>query len=297
MTAAAAFGRVVTAMVTPFDDDGQVDLAAAASLATWLVDKGHDGLLVSGTTGESPTTSDAEKDALLRAVLEAVGDRVRVTAGIGGNDTRHTCEMASAAQQAGAHGLLAVTPYYSKPPQEGVYQHFVSVADAADLPVMLYDIPGRTATAIETETLVRLGEHPRIVAVKDAKADLYESSWVMARSSLAYYSGDDGLNLVHLANGATGMVSVIGHVVGDRLADLVTAMDAGDLDRARGIHRDLLPVVRGVMTRTQGAIMAKAALELLGALGSRRVRPPLVEATAEQVHVLGEDLAEAGVLR
>jgi 4-hydroxy-tetrahydrodipicolinate synthase len=202
------FGRVLTAMVTPFTADGALDLAGAQQLAAHLVDAGNDGLVVNGTTGESPTTSDAEKDRLVRAVLEAVGDRAHVVAGIGTNDTRHSVELARAAERAGAHGLLAVTPYYNKPPQEGLLRHFTAIADATELPVMLYDIPGRSGVPIDTETIVRLAEHPRIVANKDAKGDLGRASWAIARSGLPWYSGDDMLNLPLLSVGACGFVSV-----------------------------------------------------------------------------------------
>lgn len=290
------FGRVLTAMVTPFGTDGGLDLDAAATVAEHLIDTGHDGIVVNGTTGESPTTTDAEKSDMVRAVVEAVGDRAVVVAGVGTNDTAHSQHLAREAARAGAHGLLVVTPYYSKPPQSGLLAHFRAVADVTDLPCMLYDIPGRSGVPIETETLLRLAEHPRIVAVKDAKGDLYASAWVMARAELAYYSGDDALNLAHLANGAVGMVSVVGHVAGRPHADLVAAIDAGDLPLARGIARRLLPAVRGVMTRGQGAVMAKAALELVGVLSQRAARLPLLAATDDQVRLLREDLAEAGLL-
>lgn len=290
------FGRVLTAMVTPFGTDGGLDLDAAATVAEHLIDTGHDGIVVNGTTGESPTTTDAEKSDMVRAVVEAVGDRAVVVAGVGTNDTAHSQHLAREAARAGAHGLLVVTPYYSKPPQSGLLAHFRAVADVTDLPCMLYDIPGRSGVPIETETLLRLAEHPRIVAVKDAKGDLYASAWVMARAELAYYSGDDALNLAHLANGAVGVVSVVGHVAGRPHADLVAAIDAGDLPLARGIARRLLPAVRGVMTRGQGAVMAKAALELVGVLSQRAARLPLLAATDDQVRLLREDLAEAGLL-
>jgi 4-hydroxy-tetrahydrodipicolinate synthase len=283
-------------MVTPFGTDGGLDLDAAATVAEHLIDTGHDGIVVNGTTGESPTTTDAEKSDMVRAVVEAVGDRAVVVAGVGTNDTAHSQHLAREAARAGAHGLLVVTPYYSKPPQSGLLAHFRAVADVTDLPCMLYDIPGRSGVPIETETLLRLAEHPRIVAVKDAKGDLYASAWVMARAELAYYSGDDALNLAHLANGAVGMVSVVGHVAGRPHADLVAAIDAGDLPLARGIARRLLPAVRGVMTRGQGAVMAKAALELVGVLSQRAARLPLLAATDDQVRLLREDLAEAGLL-
>ncbi|HEY9411179.1 MAG TPA: 4-hydroxy-tetrahydrodipicolinate synthase [Jiangellaceae bacterium] len=293
--ASAPFGRVLTAMVTPFDDHGALDLDGAAALAEKLVDDGCDGLVVSGTTGESPTTNDAEKDALLRTVLDAVGARATVVAGAGSFDTAHTAEAARAAEKAGAHGLLVVTPYYSKPPQEGLVRHFTTVADATDLPVMLYDIPARTATPIATETLLALAEHPRIVAVKDAKGDLFASSEVMARTDLAYYSGDDALNLALLTHGAVGVVSVVAHVAAREYAEMVRAIDSADLARALRLHRRLIPAVRAIMTRTQGAIMAKAAVQQAGTIASRSMRSPLVPATDEQVAQLRADLAEAGL--
>ena len=291
----APFGRMLTAMVTPFTSEGDLDTAGAQRLATHLVDSGNDGLVVSGTTGESPTTSDAEKDRLLRAVIEAVGDRATVVAGVGTNDTAHSLDLARAAEKAGAHGLLVVTPYYNKPPQEGLYRHFTAVADAAGLPVMLYDIPSRTGTPIQPETLLRLAQHERIVAVKDAKADLYHGSWVMSRGGLAYYCGDDALNLAWLAVGAVGLVSVVGHVAAGDFAEMIRFALSGDLARAREIHYRTLPAVRGIMTRTQGAIMVKAALRLLD-MHDGPVRPPLVDATDEQTSLLSSDLVEAGLL-
>src|SRR5215212_1942062 len=183
------FGRLLTAMVTPFTPSGELDLDGVQRLATHLVAvQRNDGLVVSGTTGESPTTTDEEKERLLRAVIEAVGDRATVVAGVGTNDTAHTIHLAQAAEKAGASGTLVVTPYYSKPPQAGLLAHFRTAADATGLPTMVYDIPGRTGTPIETETMVRLADHPRIVAVKDAKGDLDASAWVMARTDLAFYS-------------------------------------------------------------------------------------------------------------
>jgi 4-hydroxy-tetrahydrodipicolinate synthase len=293
----APFGHVLSAMVTPFDSVGQLDTKAAAALATHLVDAcGHDGLVISGTTGESPTTSDAEQDALLRSVVEAVGDRAYVVAGVGTNDTAHSVELTRRAQAAGAHGLLAVTPYYSKPPQSGLVAHFRAIADASDLPVMLYDIPSRTGTKLAAVTLATLAEHDRIVAVKEASGDLYAGSWLLSTTDLALYSGDDTLNLAWLALGAVGVVSVVGHLAGLRYRDLVSAVAAGDLDRARRIDRSLLPAVAAIMTRTQGAIRVKAALELQGVLSHRLVRSPLVEATDEQVLELERDLIDAGLL-
>jgi 4-hydroxy-tetrahydrodipicolinate synthase len=289
--AAAAFGRVLTAMVTPFRADGSLDLDAAQRVATHLVDHGHDGLVVSGTTGESPTTSDAEKEQLLRAVVEAVGDRARVVAGSGTNDTHHTVEHSQAAEKAGAHGLLIVTPYYNKPPQEALVRHFETAADSVGLPVILYDIPVRTGTPIEYDSLVRLSRHERILAVKDAKGDLFEGSRVMAETDLAYYSGDDPMNLAWLTHGGTGVISVVGHVRGDDYAAMVAAVDAGDVAGALAIHRRLIPDVRAIMDRSsQGAVRVKAALQLLGVLPERTVRPPLLPAGDAEVEMLREVL-------
>ena len=291
------FGRVGTAMVTPFDAERALDLDAAQRLASHLVDHGSDALVISGTTGESPTTNDKEKADLLRVVLEAVGDRATIVAGVGSFDTAHTVSAARAAEAIGAHGLLVVTPYYNKPPQDGIRQHFTAVADATGLDVMLYDVPARTAMKIATETLLQLAEHPRIVAVKDAKGDLAATTKVLANTDLAIYCGADELNLPLLAMGAVGMVSVVGHVAGDDYRAMVQAVDAGDLASAREIDRRLVPAVEAIMTRTQGAIMAKAALKLTGVLEHATMRLPLVDATPEQVDWLTTDLKTAGLLR
>lgn len=292
---AAPFGRMLTAMVTPMTADGAVDFDGAARLATYLVDQQrNDGLVVSGTTGESPTTTDAEDERLLRTVIDAVGDRATVVAGVGTNNTVHTLRLAAQAERAGADGLLVVTPYYNKPPQDGLVRHFTTVADSTGLPVMLYDIPGRTGTAIAPETLIRLAGHPKIVAVKDAKGDLFATSRVMAETDLVFYSGDDALNLAWLAMGAAGFVSVVGHVVGAELHEMIDAFLAGDNARARRIHHRLLPVVTAIMTRTQGVIATKAALSLVGQPGGA-VRPPLVDATPEFTAALREDLIAGGV--
>ena len=291
---AAPFGRMLTAMITPMTNDGAVDYDGAARLADYLVSEMHnDGLVISGTTGESPTTSDEEKDRLLATVLDAVGDRATIVAGVGTNDTEHTCELARAAERVGAHGLLVVTPYYNKPPQSGLIAHFSKVADASGLPVMLYDIPGRTGTPIATDTLVRLAEHPRIIAVKDAKADFGAASWVLARTSLVFYSGDDMVNLPWLSLGAAGFVSVVGHVAGDRLHEMIDAYLAGRVQDALRIHRELLPVYTGIF-RNQGVILTKAALGLLGLPGGP-VRMPLSDATPAEIDRLKEDLIAGGV--
>jgi 4-hydroxy-tetrahydrodipicolinate synthase len=284
---------MLTAMVTPFTADGALDLDGAQRLADHLVDAGNDGLIVNGTTGESPTTSDEEKSRLVRAVVEAVGERAHVVAGVGTNDTRHSVTLARAAEQAGAHGLLTVTPYYNKPPQEGLLQHFTTIADATGLPVMLYDIPGRSGVPINTETMVRLAEHPRIVANKDAKGDLGRASWAIATTGLAWYSGDDMLNLPLLSVGAVGFVSVVGHVVTPELRSLLEAHTSGDVAKATEIHQKLLPVFTG-MFRTQGVITSKAALGFRG-LPAGPLRLPLVGLGQEQADQLRRDLKAGGV--
>ncbi len=290
----APFGRLLTAMVTPMTGDLAVDYDGAARLAEHLITQmRNDGLVISGTTGESPTTSDEEKERLLRAVVEAVGSRATVVAGVGTYDTAHSCELARRAERAGANALLVVTPYYSKPPQAGLVAHFTAVADATGLPVMVYDIPGRTGTPIATETLIQLAQHPRIVAVKDAKGDLGAASVVMNATGLAFYCGDDILNLPWLSVGACGFVSVHAHLVGDRLHEMIDAYLAGEVARALRLHRELLPVYTG-MTRTQNVITTKAALAMLG-LPAGPVRPPLVDATPAEAERLRADLVAGGV--
>ncbi|SCG36147.1 4-hydroxy-tetrahydrodipicolinate synthase [Micromonospora inositola] len=292
--ASRPFGRLLTAMVTPFTPDGSLDLDGAVRLAQHLVEEqGNDALVINGTTGESPTTTDAEKEILIRAVVEAVGDRARIVAGVGTNDTRHTIELAASAEKAGAHGLLVVTPYYNKPPQSGLLRHFTAVADATGLPIMLYDIPGRSGVPIATETLVKLAEHGRIVAVKDAKGDLTATSWVLARSDLAYYCGEDSLTLPALAVGGVGLVGTSTHFTGALAKQMIEAYDAGDTATALRLHRRLLPLFTGIF-RTQGVILVKAGLAAKG-LPAGPVRPPLVDATADELAQLRADCAAAGL--
>jgi 4-hydroxy-tetrahydrodipicolinate synthase len=287
------FGRVLTAMVTPFDADGGLDLKRAQELAKHLVELGNDGLVVNGTTGECPTTTDAEQADLIRAVVEAVGDHATVVSGAGTYDTAHSVRLVQQAEKAGAHGVLVVTPYYSRPSQAGLYAHFTTVADATGLPVMLYDIPPRSMVPIEVDTLLRLAEHPRILAVKDAKGDLLAGSEVIANTQLAYYSGDDGLNLPWLSVGAAGVVSVVGHVVAGRIRAMLDAYEKGDTSTARTNHRGMLPVYRA-FARVGGVAFGKAALRLRGFdVGDPRL--PIVAATEEQVAAIAADLAQAGV--
>jgi 4-hydroxy-tetrahydrodipicolinate synthase len=288
------FGRLLTAMVTPFAADGSLDLDAAARLASYLVDEmGNDGLVISGTTGESPTTSDAEKAELLRVVLAAVGDRAKILAGVGTFDTEHTLELAATAAKLGANGLLVVTPYYSKPPQAGIVEHFRRVADSTDVPLMLYDIPGRTSVAIATDAMLRLAEHPGIVAVKDAKGDLAASARVIAESELAYYSGDDAMTLPLLSVGAVGVVGTSTHFSGVGTKQLIEAYLAGDVATALRLHQQLLPIYTGIFA-TQGCILVKAGLKLRGR-DAGGLRSPLIEATPAQVEGLRSALAAAGL--
>jgi len=288
------FGRLLTAMVTPFRSDGSLDVDGAARLAAYLVDEqSNDALVINGTTGESPTTTDAEKETLLRAVVEAVGNRAQILAGVGTFSTQHTVELARSAEKAGAHGLLVVTPYYNKPPQAGLLAHFRTVADATGLPMMLYDIPGRTGTPIATDTFLRLAEHDRIVAVKDAKGDITASAWVLRDTDLAYYSGDDAYTLPLLAVGGSGLVGTSTHFSGAAMQQMITAFAGGDQARALDLHRQTLPLLTGVF-RTQGAILVKAGLNARG-LPAGPMRPPLVDATEAELAQLRADCEAAGL--
>jgi 4-hydroxy-tetrahydrodipicolinate synthase len=286
---------MLTAMVTPFKADGSLDTEAAARLATHLIDSGCDGLVLFGTTGESPTTTDDEKLTLLRTVLEAVGDRARIVAGAGSYDTAHTVHLAKACAAEGAHGLLVVTPYYSRPPQAGLLAHFTTVADATELPVILYDIPPRSVVPIEWDTIRTLAEHPHIVAVKDAKGDLHGGGQIIAETGLAYYSGDDALNLPWLAMGAVGFVSVWGHLAAGQLRDMLSAFTSGDIATARKINVTLGPLSEA-QARLGGVTLAKEGLRLQGIeVGDPRL--PQVPATPDQIEALAADMRAAAVLR
>jgi len=289
------FGANLVAMATPMHPDGTISDAGLAGLVDHLLTTGCDGIVVGGTTGESPTLTEAEAARLVRAVSARSEDRARVVAGVGTYDTAASVRRARDAEAAGADALLLVCPYYSRPTQAGVVAHCVAVADATELPLMLYDVPARTGVAMAAPTLIELAAHPRIRAVKDAKGDLFEATSVMARTSLAYYCGIDELNLPYLACGATGVLSVVGNVVADRNAELVRAVRSGDLDRARAIHGSLIPLVDAVMRTSQGAVMAKAALAELGIIPHATVRLPLLEPPAPDLHRLTEALAGVAV--
>ncbi len=290
----ALFGTVLTAMVTPFHRDGSLDLDSAQRLADHLVAEGCDGLVVSGTTGESPTTHGPEKADLVRAVVEAVGGRARVVAGAGSNDTAHAVRMAECAAEAGAHALLVVSPYYNRPSQDGVATHIETIASATDLPVMVYDIPGRTGVAIGPACSARIARHPNVVAVKDATGNAVAGCRRGQETGLAVYSGDDALNLSFLVHGAVGVVSVVGHVAARHYRRMVDAVAASDLPAALALHNRLLPVVDAVMGGGQGAVMAKLAAHELGVIATPTLRLPLVPATAEQRDQLLAALATLG---
>ncbi|MGW1811553.1 4-hydroxy-tetrahydrodipicolinate synthase [Streptomyces sp. NPDC002078] len=280
-TTTRPFGRTLCAMITPFTEDGALDLDGARKLAAWLVAEGCDGLVLNGTTGESPTTTDAEKTELVTAVREAVGGRVSLVAGVGSADTRHTVELALAAEQAGADGVLVVTPYYSRPPQQAVEAHFRAVADASGLPVMLYDIPGRTGTRIEPDTIIRLAAHPRIVAVKDCSYDFLGTQKVLAHTDLAYYAGCDEHVLALYAVGAAGCVSTVANAVPGRIAAILDAFDAGDTARAAELQLHATPLIEAMMgAGLPGTVTAKALLARLG-LPAGPVRAPLLPADQE----------------
>jgi 4-hydroxy-tetrahydrodipicolinate synthase len=291
-----ALGTLLTAMVTPFTTDGKVDYQQAAELASKLVDDGCDGLVVTGTTGETSTLTDQENLGMFRAVIEAVGGRAAVIAGTGTNDTAHSVHLSQEAAKLGVDGLLIVTPYYNKPSQAGLRAHFETVASATDLPVMLYDIPGRSSVEIAPDTMIRLAQHPNIVAVKDAKADFAAATRVLAETELAFYSGDEGLTLQWMALGAVGLVGVTTHVATRRFRELIDAINANDLGTARKINFELEPVVRATMTRVQGAVAAKQILKWQGVLPNSIVRLPLVEPDEAEIETIREDLAQAGLV-
>jgi 4-hydroxy-tetrahydrodipicolinate synthase len=288
------FGRLLTAMVTPFTVAGELDTDAAQKLASYLVDEQHnDALVINGTTGESPTTTAGEKAELIAAVVDAVGDRAKIIAGVGTFDTVHTIHLADDAAKAGAHGLLVVTPYYSKPPQDGLLQHFRAVADSTELPVLIYDIPGRSGVPVQTETMIALAAHERIVGVKDAKGDLAASAKVIAETELAYYSGDDAMTLPLLSVGGVGVVGTSTHFSGVGSKLMIEAYERGDVAEALRWHQQLLPIYTGIF-RTQGVILVKAGLTLQGR-SAGPVRLPMVEATDHELSHLREDLAAAGL--
>ena len=290
------FGSLLSAMVTPMTPDGAVDLEATVALAQHLVERGHDGLVLNGTTGEASTTHAPEKAEIVAAVVEAVGDRAYVVAGAGSNDTAHAVRMAEQAVEAGAHGLLVVTPYYSRPSQEGVARHVEAVLDATDAPVMLYDVPGRSIVRLGSATIDRLAAHDRVVAMKDATGDIPAAADAIVRTGLAWYCGDDALALALLAHGAVGLVGVTTQAAPDAFAGLFAAWRAGDVAAALEIYRGVLPAITALNGAGFQAVAAKAALVELGVLRSRSMRLPLVPFTDDEAADVRAGLAAAGLL-
>lgn len=294
-SASSIFGTNLVAMVTPMHRDRRVSRAGVDALVDHLLATGCDGVVVAGTTGEAPTLTTHEISELLVQVRDRSNHALRVIAGVGTNDTSAGIDMARSAAAAGADALLITAPYYSRPTQAGITAHILDIADAGGLPVMVYDVPVRTGVAIEGSTLIELSQHPSIMAVKDAKGDLYEAMTVMASSDLAYYCGIDELALPYLSCGATGLISVTGNLVSERNAELIAAVRAGDLARANAVQRSLLPLTASVMRTTQGAIMAKAALVGIGVLSDATVRRPLLESSAADLERLHEALCATGI--
>lgn len=299
MDAREIFGNVLVAMVTPFTTDGKVDYDGAEKVAAHLVELGCDGIVVSGTTGESPTTHGPEKADLVRAVRNAVGDRAKITAGAGSNDTAHAVRMAKAAAAAGADALLVVSPYYNRPSQDGVAAHIETVSSSTDLPVMVYDIPGRTGVAIGPEASLRVSQHPNVLAWKDATGNPVVGCRRGTETGMAVYSGDDGLNLSFLTHGAVGVVSVVGHVAADRyrrMVDLFADRSGVDVAAAQALHDELAPLNDSIMGTGQGAVLAKAAMVDLGVLEQATYRLPLVPATEEQLDAMRHEMTALGYL-
>lgn len=292
----STFGRFSVAMVTPFHADGSVDYESAARLAKHLVDTGCDAILVSGTTGEAPATHLDEKAQLLHTVRHAVGPDIKVIAGVSSNDTAHTVAMVRSAAQNGADGLLVTAPYYNRPSQDGIVAHFQAVHEESDLPILVYDIPGRTGVRIAPETMDRLARLERVRGVKDATGNVSAGIQAMRRTGLEWYSGDDALNFFFMAGGASGVISVVGHVEGKRISALLDAVAAGDLARARDLDAQLEPSNRAIMGAGQGATYAKQAVYALGLIESPRPRLPLVEPSETEIAEIRRALVSQGLL-
>lgn len=284
-------------MVTPFHADGSVDYESAARLAKRLVDTGCDAILVSGTTGEAPATHLDEKAQLLQTVRRTVGPDIKVIAGVSSNDTAHTVAMVRSAAQNGADGLLVTAPYYNRPSQDGIVAHFQAVHEESDLPILVYDIPGRTGVHIAPETMDRLARLERVRGVKDATGNVSAGIQAMRRTGLEWYSGDDALNFYFMAGGASGVISVVGHVEGNRISALLDAVAAGDLARARELDAQLEPSNRAIMGAGQGATYAKQAVYALGLIESPRPRLPLVEPSETEIADIRQALVSQGLLQ
>jgi 4-hydroxy-tetrahydrodipicolinate synthase len=290
------FGQVLVALITPFQADGEVDWAATERHIDDCITRGADGIVVTGTTGETSTLTDPEKIKLVEVARSVSAGRAKVITGGGSNETAHAIELYKASEKAGADGVMIVTPYYNKPTQAGLLTHFRMIADATDLPVILYDIPGRTGVEIQYETILRLAKHPNVLAVKDAKGDFSEVSRVLNQTNLMYFSGDDSNVLPHLAIGATGLIGVTANITAAPYRSIVDAVNRGDLDTAQAAHQRLEPLVRAVMTHVPGTVAAKYILHGLGRIGSPRVRLPLVGPEEWEAAMIEDELSLVGAI-
>ncbi len=284
------FGKLLTAMVTPFDEAGEIDFSAASNLIEHLIDTGTDGLVVAGTTGESPTLTDKEKIGLFDFVVKQVNGRIPVLAGTGSNNTRASIELTKAAEATGVDGIMLVSPYYNKPSQEGLYAHFSAIAANTSLPIMLYNIPGRTSVNITPETIIRLSQIANIVSVKEASGDLDAAAKIIQNTAddFSVYSGDDGMTIPLLAIGATGVVSVVAHIIGNEMKEMIQSFLNGSHTRAAQIHREILPVIKALFSAPSPAPV-KSALNLHG-VSAGGVRLPLVDLTNEEKESLKKAL-------
>ncbi|CAO1650969.1 4-hydroxy-tetrahydrodipicolinate synthase [Salinibacterium sp. NSLL150] len=291
MTKENPFGQVLVALITPFTSEGEVDWADVEKHIDSVITSGADGIVVTGTTGETSTLTDPEKIKLVEVAKSVSGGRAKIITGGGSNETAHAIELYKASEKAGADGVMIVTPYYNKPTQSGVLTHFRMIADATDLPVILYDIPGRTGIPITYETILRAAKHPNILAVKDAKGDFSEVSRVLNQTDLMYFSGDDSNVLPHLSIGASGLIGVTANIAPAPYRVIVDAVNAGDLATATAAHQALEPLVRAAMTHVPGTVAAKYILHGLGRISSPRVRLPLVGPEDAEAALIEDELA------
>ncbi|MBX9966036.1 4-hydroxy-tetrahydrodipicolinate synthase [Priestia aryabhattai] len=289
------FGQVLTAMVTPFNQNGEIDFNATKTLVEHLITNGTDGLVVAGTTGESPTLTTEEKIELFKCVVEAAAGRVHVIAGTGSNNTQASISLTKLAEETGVDGIMLVAPYYNKPSQQGLYQHFKTIAESTSLPVMLYNIPGRSVVNISVETIVRLSEIPNVVSIKEASGNLDAMAEIISKtpSDFTLYSGDDGLTIPVLAIGGAGVISVASHIIGNDMQEMINAFKNGDVQKAAATHRNLLPIMRALFIAPSPSPV-KAALNLNG-IQVGGVRLPMVPLSNKEQSALEEVLQASGI--
>lgn len=290
------FGQLLVALVTPMTPEGEVDWSATEKHLDYVISNGADGVVVTGTTGETSTLTDAEKLQLVKVGKSVSAGRAKIITGGGSNETAHAIQLYKESEKAGADGVMIVTPYYNKPTQAGVLTHFRLIADATDLPVILYDIPGRTGIPIAFETILRAAKHPNIVAVKDAKGDFAQASRVLNETDLLYFSGDDSNILPHLSIGATGLIGVTANIAPLAYRELVDATNRNDFDQALTVHNQLEPLVRAAMTHVPGTVASKYILHGLGLIDSPRVRLPLVGPEEAEAARIEADIDKVGTV-